>query len=607
MNFFTELKRRNVFRVGLAYLFAAWLLLQFTSTFVPILGLPGWVPRLVFLLLLIGLVPTVIAAWALELTPDGIRLEKDVDRSKPEAAGAGRKLNNIIIGMLALVIVFLVVERVFIAELNDVPMVTVIVAEPDRSVAVLPFVDLSQDHDQEWFADGLAEEILNALARTPDLMVSSRTSAFAFKNKDQDISTIAKELGVAHILEGSIRTLGDRIRVTAQLIRASDGFHLWSQTYDRKVQNVIEIQEDVAIMIANALETTLDPNALEDMMRVGTRSVRAYQAYIHGLALRGRSLRTGSLDDYLDSYTQFELAREIDAKFAAAHRQAADYWKIQLNPTRLPGGAPDLTPQVMLENFLERIDLAINSTRNSTEQIGSRAQKAAIQLRLRTAVRRFREYLEARPNDYRGWHELLVVAQLAADRDAADEALAVLKAGGKLDRFAATTYLSTAYRFGEASAASDYGLEALTRWPNDAGLSYQTHRSLLWAERVAEAAGLIARMSSANSGNPLIRARQACAEGRRGDVLQILERVRLKYGRSIASEWVILMLLGEHQQAVELIRLHEVNMVPYQFASWLVFHQFDPGPFPSLMQMLERENVQRPPAAEIPFACPLIG
>ena len=158
-------------------------------------------------------------------------------------------------------------------------------------------------------------------------------------------------------------------------------------------------------------------------MRVGTRSVSAYQAYIRGLALRGRSLRTGSLSDYLDSYEQFELARNTDPRFAAAHRAAADFWKIQLNPTRLPGGAPDLTPQEILENFLQRIDLAIETAKDSVDQSGSRAHKATVQLRLRTAIRRFLVHLEARPNDYRAWHELMIVAQLAADRESADAPL----------------------------------------------------------------------------------------------------------------------------------------------------------------------------------------
>lgn len=264
----------------------------------------------------------------------------------------------------------------------------------------------------------------------------------------------------------------------------------------------------------------------------------------------------------------------------------------------------DLTPQEFLENFLERIDLAIDTAKDTIDRSGSRAEKATVQLRLRTAIRRFQVYLEARPNDYRVWHELLVVVQLAADRESANAALAALKTGGDFDRFAATTYVSSAYRFGEAAVAADYGLNALERWPNDAGLSYQTHRSLLWAMRIGEAANLIARMNETNSANQLVRARQACAEGRRDDVLQILDQLRSDDDRSVAGEWMILMLLGESQQAAELLRVHESGEVPYQLASWLIFHRFDPSPFPSLVQMLDRENVQRPPTAEIPFACP---
>ncbi len=264
----------------------------------------------------------------------------------------------------------------------------------------------------------------------------------------------------------------------------------------------------------------------------------------------------------------------------------------------------DLTPQDFLNNFLERIDLAIESAKDAIDQSGSRAEKATVQLRLRTAIQRFRVYLEARPNDYRVWHELLIVAQLANDRETANVALAALKAGGEFDRFAATTYVSTAYRFGEATVAAYYGLNALERWPNDAGLSYQTHRSLLWAMRIGEAANLIARMNSANSGNQLVRARQACAEGRRDDVLQILEQLRSDDGRSVAVEWMILMLLSASQEATQLLRVYESGEVPYQLSSWLVFHKFDPSPFPSLVQMIDRENVTRPPAAEIPFACP---
>ncbi len=185
-----------------------------------------------------------------------------------------------------------------------------------RTIAVLPFLNMSSDDEQAWFADGLTEEILNSLARTPDLLVSARTSSFAYKGTTKDISTIAQELGVNHILEGSVRRGGDRLRVTAQLIRAEDGFHLWSQTYDRTLDDVIQIQEEVAVEIARALKTAMDPEALAKMMSAGTSSVPAFEAYLEGLAYGISSGTTGDVYEYLSASQAFERAIGIDPTFA---------------------------------------------------------------------------------------------------------------------------------------------------------------------------------------------------------------------------------------------------------------------------------------------------
>jgi len=204
MSLFNELKRRNVFRVAIAYLITAWLLIQLADILIPMLTLPEWVARLVFLLLVILFIPTLIAAWALELTPDGLKLEKDVDRSSSITPSTGKKLNGVTIGLLALAVAVLLVDKFYLSG-DDAATVATEEMLADKSIAVLPFADLSQEQDQEWFADGLAEEILNSLARTPDLLVASRTSAFAYKGSDKDLRVIATELGVAHILEGSVR------------------------------------------------------------------------------------------------------------------------------------------------------------------------------------------------------------------------------------------------------------------------------------------------------------------------------------------------------------------------------------------------------------------
>ncbi len=605
MNWFAELKRRNVYRVAVAYLVVCWGLIEVADILVGTLGLPDWTQRLILVLLLIGLVPTLIAAWALELTPEGIKREKDVDRSRPEYGSTGRTLDFIIIGALTTIIGMLLVERLYFADTEDHVAMDTGVPEIERSVAVLPFDDLSPQHDQEWFADGLSEEILNALARTPDVQVAARTSTRAYRNTEKDISTIGRELGVAHVLEGSIRTSGDRVRVTAQLIRSADGFHLWSQTYDHDMKDVISIQEDVATKIATALDTTMDPEALQDMMLVGTPSVRAYQAYIRGVALHARSLRTTDTRYYLEAYEQFEIARRVDPKFSTAHRRAADFWRTQLNPALLNSGLTDLQPSEMYRNFLERIDLAVDTASNDVDRSGSRAQRASIQLRYRNAIRRFQEYLDARPNDMGGWSDLMRVAIVARDEEVIADALSALEAAADKNRTAATLYLNFAYRVIDASDAADFGLKALERWPNDAGISYQTHRALLWAKRIDEAARLLARIDPIVSRNSLLlRARQACAEGRREDVLNILGEIRVRERHAIIEEWLVLMMLGEHQAAQELLGDNVSGEIPYQLAAWLVYPMFDSGDFPILVQMLERENIERPPPVAIPFACP---
>ncbi len=605
MSWFAELKRRNVYRVAVAYLVVSWGLIEVADILIGVLGLPDWAQRLILVLLLIGFLPTLIAAWALELTPDGIKREKDVDRSRPEYRNQGRTLDFIIIGALSMIIAMLLVERLYFADTSEPVVAETEVLDIERSVAVLPFDDLSQESDQEWFADGLSEEIINALARTPDVQVAARTSTRAYRNTEKDVSTIGRELGVAHVLEGSIRTSGDSIRVTAQLIRVSDGFHLWSQTYDHSMEDVIGIQEDVAIRIASALDTTMNPDALQDMMIVGTRSVRAYQAYIRGVALRAYSWRTADSQYFLDAYEQFEIARRIDPKFSTAHRQAADFWRIQLNPAQINSGLVDEPPSVMYRNFLERINLAVDTANNDVDRSGSRAQRASVQLRYRNAIRRFREYLDARPNDLGTWADLLRVAMVVGDEDVVSEALGVLQSAADRNRTAATLYLGFAYLLIDVSEAADFGLKALERWPNDAGIAYQTHRSLLWATRVDEAARLLARIDPILTEESLIaKARQACAEGRREDVLDILETMRSSETYSITEDWLILMMLDEQESARLLLDSKVSDEVPYQLAAWLVYPTFDPGAFPILLQMLERENIERPPPIPITFACP---
>ena len=603
MSLFNELKRRNVFRVAIAYMIASWLLLQLADILVPMLTLPEWVSRLIFLLLVILFVPTLIGAWALELTPEGLKLEKDVDKSDSIAPSTGKRLNTVIIGTLAIAVVLLLVDKVYLSGDADVEATNV--AEVEKSVAVLPFADLSQNQDQEWFADGLAEEILNALARTPDLLISARTSTFAYKGTDKDIPTIAAELGVAHVLEGSVRRSGERIRVTAQLIRANDGFHLWSQNYDRDSTDIIEIQEDLAIQIASALETTMDPAALADMLRVGTSSVAAYQAYIHGAGLRARALLVNNPRLNRESYEYFEEARQQDPDFSAASAAAAGYWESQLSLTSFQMDTSNITvPSDMLQAFYDRIDEAIATVKNDTDRIAYRATRATVDLRLREAMRLYRSYLDARPNDMIAWEAYLDNATSASDQSVIAEAMGVLRAAGQTRPEAANYFMDYAYLHLDASDGADFGLNAIERWPLP-NLLYQTHRTLLFANRIEEAAEVMQQYEQRFRLHPLMIARQACAENRTDDVRAVMEQY---YSAPIGANsgnpmWLVLGMLGEDERAEDVLRHFEFDGVPFVIGAWLSYRSFDPTPFPGLMAVLERENVDRAPVRPLPYAC----
>jgi TolB-like protein len=261
--FFEELKRRNVFRVAVAYLVTAWLLLQVADIVLLNIEAPGWVIQAFMLALGIGLPLALIFAWAYELTPEGIKREKDVDRSESIARQTGRKLDFAIIGVLAAAVIVLLIDRFRGAD-EPLPAraeaATAAVEDsvpPAPSIAVLPFVNMSSDPEQEYFSDGISEEILNALARVKELKVAGRTSSFAFKGQNQDLRQIGETLGVEHILEGSVRKSGATVRITAQLIQVDDGFHLWSATYDRELINVFAIQDEIATAILEQLKAHL--------------------------------------------------------------------------------------------------------------------------------------------------------------------------------------------------------------------------------------------------------------------------------------------------------------------------------------------------------------
>jgi TolB-like protein len=328
LSFYAELKRRNVFKVGIVYFAVAWLLLQVSDTLGPALHLPDWFVSAVAFLLILGFPVAIVFAWAFDLTPEGLKRETKNDTAAPATGQTGSKLNHIVVAALVLALGYFVFEKLaFDAQRETAGAPAgdqVVQQEPaevkpimaDNSIAVLPFVNMSSDAEQEYFSDGLSEELLNLLARIPDLNVAARTSSFSFKGKDLPIPEIASRLNVAHVLEGSVRKYGDQIRITAQLIRADNGYHLWSETYDRRLDNVFQIQEDIALAVAEALRITL----LGEAPKTRKTDPEAYQLYLEGQYLK-HQISSGPLNRAVDA---FRKAVEIDPSYAPAWAELAD-------------------------------------------------------------------------------------------------------------------------------------------------------------------------------------------------------------------------------------------------------------------------------------------
>ena len=270
MSLYRELKRRNVFRVAIAYLATAWLLTEVAGTLLPAFGVPDWGVRFVVIVFALGFVPVLIISWAYELTPEGLKREKDVVRDASITHLTAKRLDGITIGLIVVAIAFILADQYWLSpRLAEDPATPAEVltdklqtaeayrTEPNflpNSIAVLPFVNMSSDAEQEYFSDGLSEEMLNLLAKIPNLRVIARSSSFAYKGKDVKIGEVARELRVGHVLEGSVRKAGNQVRITAQLIRASDSSHLWSETYDRTIDNIFVIQDEIAAAVVKQLK-----------------------------------------------------------------------------------------------------------------------------------------------------------------------------------------------------------------------------------------------------------------------------------------------------------------------------------------------------------------
>ena len=259
-NYIKELKRRNVIKSALAYVVVSWVTIQVMSIVLPTIEAPAFVMKLLLVVLIMGFPLWIVFAWVYEITPEGIKKTTTINPDESITPETSNRLNKIIIGALGVAIVLLAIN---LFKGNGAASQTVVedsvdeTTVDDKSIAVLAFADMSPEKDQEYFSDGISEEILNLLAKVPELKVISRTSSFSYKGKDQDVKKIGEELHVGHVLEGSVRKSGNTFRITAQLINTLTGAHIWSETYDHEMQDIFEIQDRIAAVVTNQLKVTL--------------------------------------------------------------------------------------------------------------------------------------------------------------------------------------------------------------------------------------------------------------------------------------------------------------------------------------------------------------
>ena len=491
-SFFAELKRRNVYKVAVAYAVVGWLLVQVATQVFPFLEIPNWVVRLVIALVMIGFPIALVIAWAFEATPEGIKRTEDVDL----AAAARRPRHRawivvvIIAGAMSLGLFFLgrITAPSKQSGINEVS---------SKSIAVLPFVNMSSDKEQDYFSDGLSEELLNQLAQIPQLRVIARTSSFSFKSKEIDVATIARTLNVANVLEGSVRKSANTLRVTAQLVRASDSSHLWSQTYDRNLTDVFKVQDEIAGKVVAALKVTLLPTQeLPKAQR--TNNPEAYEQFLQGRYYLNRF----SVADFDKARVFLERACQLDPKFPLAWAALSRVWAGQT-------GWSDKLTRIQfaagLAQAREMADRALQLDPDLPEALTARFQ-----------IQFIYDY------DWKGAAETIRRAQALAPSDP----VILISAA------------QTAAIFGDYDGAVNLARQAVALDPVNAQVRVYLATALLQAHRLAESRTEYQRVAELNPSTPWAFAGSGMAdlmEGKNAEALTASERETSEFARLVVT------------------------------------------------------------------------
>ena len=448
-NFFAELKRRNVYKVAVAYAVVSWLLLQAASIFFPAFDAPPWVMKIFIIVIIFGFPVALIFSWAFEITPEGIKLESEIEPSKSIARGTGRKI------VAATIALAVVAAGLFVYQLvrskSDTPSSPTTATIANKSIAVLPFDNLSRDPDNAYFCEGVQDEILTRLAKVADLKVISRTSTQHFKSTPDNLPEIAKQLGVAHILEGSVQKANDQVRVNVQLINAQTDAHLWADTFDRKLTDIFAVESEIAKTIAETLQAKITGSEKNSIAKTPTVNPEAYELYLKGRFFWNK--RSGV--DLRKAIEFFNQAIAKDPNYALAYAGLADSYLLLPNY----GGAAtaDVIPPARAA-----VTKALELDDSLAEAHASLGLLDTLDLRLERAITHLERAVQLKPN-YATGHHWLGLGHLALGHF--EQAIAEGKRATELDPLSviinadlAWTYAS-AHRLDEAEAQARKTLE----------------------------------------------------------------------------------------------------------------------------------------------------
>ena len=525
MSLYHELKRRNVFRVAIAYLALAWLLTEVSGTLFPAFGIPDWGVRFVVIVFALGFVPALVISWVYELTPEGIKREQDVVRDASITHFTARRLDLFTIGLIVAALAFILADR-FWLDSRHVEQLVPEPQYPSNSIAVLPFVNMSDDAANEYFSDGISEELLNLLTKIPELRVIARTSSFAYKGKNVNIADMADELNVGHILEGSVRKAGNQVRITTQLIRASDSSHLWSETYDRTLDNIFAIQDEIAAAVVGQLKITL----LGETPKTHVVDPEAYALFLQAIHFSGLGTIAGNqqADEFL------RQALVIDADYSAAWSELG-------------------------RNYGNKIGLGLAS-QEEAYPLALDAQNKALELDSGNAAAYSR----------RGWDRLTYEGDLAAAAESFEQALALEPGNAIVLANAAALALA----LGRIEQAITLGELALQRNPLSQSTAFSLGRAYICIGQIDKAEAMFRKTLLLSPTRSLTRGQLARALYHKGDKSDLEEAMRLikeepvepmrltasaafhhELGNTAESDAALHTLIEEYPQATTLIAL----------------------------------------------------